>query len=134
MMGGQPFTQSTIPQQQLDRIHQASLFQGQSQLDNPALGQIHQRTINGEEANVMRAGFGGGTMMGGTMMGGNMGGSQMGMMGNQGAFRAVMSADQFTNRFDSEGPSSYPASMYTGQNQYDHVNQSVLNQMVGRQF
>jgi len=136
MMGGQgqgftqstSFAQSTIPQQQIDRIHQASLFQGQSQLDNPGLAQIHQRTISGDEANVLRGGFGGGAMMGG------MGGSPMGMMGNQGAFRAVMNADQFSNRFDSEGPSAYPASMYTGQNQYDQVNQAVLNQMVGRQF
>jgi hypothetical protein len=102
----QGFGGGQVPSQVIDRIHQNSLFQGGSQRQ----GQTFQ---NPQSA----GGFGGTSMM-------------MGQGG--GTFRAVMNADAGIR--DNEGPDFYPASMYAGSNQYDTVNQNVLNQMVGRQF
>lgn len=55
-----------------------------------------------------------------------MGGMYQGGYPQGGAYRSVMSADAGIQ--DAEGPDRYPASMYRG-NQYDAVNQSVINQL-----
>ncbi|ASS74551.1 hypothetical protein CIG75_05765 [Tumebacillus algifaecis] len=129
-----------VNQAQLERIHQNSLYQGgESQMSSfpQETHRIHQNSLfNGRS----QGGYGGANMM-------NQGFASQGMMSqpnqgqvNQGAFRQVMQAD--AGIYEQEGPSSYPSTMYRG-NQYDNVNQSVMNQMsnlhgmggaYGRQF
>ena len=112
-----------VPQQQLNQIHQNSIFNGASQPDNAQVQRIHQATISGEELNPLSNAFGGG--FGGSRMG--MGGMSRQGFVNPSALNAVLNADAGIR--DQQGPNSYPASMFTGSNQFDNVNQSVLNQM-----
>jgi hypothetical protein len=141
--GFQQGYQQGVTQQQLQRIHNNSLFQGASQYDDPQVQRIHAASM---QAGTMAApqlnvqGFGGGISAGGFGTAMNMGGGfnqsfSNQALGNQapynaGALRAMMSADAGIR--DAEGPDRYPASMYTGSNQYDNINQSVFNQMMGR--
>jgi hypothetical protein len=118
--GAQQGFNQGVSQAQLNQIQQNSLFGGSSQSGNAQVQRIHQNTINPNAQG-----------MGMSM---NMG---MGGMNQGGAFRTVMNADAGIR--DAEGPDQYPASMFRG-NQFDNVNQSVLNQMsqlagqFGRQF
>ncbi|KEO81073.1 hypothetical protein [Tumebacillus flagellatus] len=128
--------QQGVSQQQIDRIHQNSLYNGQSQPDSAYAERIHQAsmmsgTMAQPQYNQSRQGYGGGQSMSGFGMGG--------AMMSSGVFGQVMSAD--AGMRDAEGRTDvYPQSMYTGRNPYDTVNQSVMNQMtsqmngMGRQF
>ena len=143
---GQMGMSQGVSQQQLNQIHQNSIFNGTSQPDNIQVQRIHQATISGEEMNPLSSAFGGG--FGGSSMGMGMMSSglanqgnasrqgMMSMMGGQGqsqgfvnpsALNAVLNADAGIR--DQQGPNRYPAAMYTGSNQFDNVNQSVLNQL-----
>ena len=143
---GQMGMSQGVSQQQLNQIHQNSIFNGASQPDNMQVQRIHQATISGEEMNPLSSAFGGG--FGGSSMGMGMMSSglanqgnasrqgMMSMMGGQGqsqgfvnpsALNAVLNADAGIR--DQQGPNRYPAAMYTGSNQFDNVNQSVLNQL-----
>ncbi|MGB8956856.1 MAG: hypothetical protein WCC10_15885, partial [Tumebacillaceae bacterium] len=79
---GQMGMSQGVPQQQLNRIHQNSIFNGASQPDNMQVQRIHQASISGEESNPFR---GAGSMGMMSNMGGNM--------ANQGNLGSGMSAN-----------------------------------------
>jgi hypothetical protein len=146
--GGQTFTnnyqqplQQGVSQQQIERIHQASLFNGrQQQPENAYVERIHQATMqSGTMAQPQLNNYQTGTSFGtqGFVGGQSFGGQTMGLGVNNAAFNQVMSADAGIR--DAEGRTDlYAQSLYTGRNQYDTVNANVLNQMTsqmnGRQF
>ncbi|HEU4962277.1 MAG TPA: hypothetical protein VFV52_00235 [Bacilli bacterium] len=114
--------QQGVSQQQVDRIHQNSLFNGASQFDNAQVQRIQQNTINPNAQNALSAGFGASAAQGF---------QNNAAFGGGNAFRSVMNADMGMR--DAEGPSAYPASMYTGRNMYDNVNQGAFNQVMNPQ-
>ena len=122
---GQMGMSQGIPQQQLNQIHQNSIFNGARQPDNAQVQRIQQATISGEELNPLSNAFGGG-FGGSSRMGMGGQGQNQGFV-NPSVLNAVLNA--YAGIRDLQGPNSYPASMFTGSNQFDNVNQAVLNQM-----